>query len=47
MSEVASCMAQVLRDPGNEETLAAVRKRVSVLTSKFPLYSWKQATVIA
>ena len=47
MSEVASCIAQVLRDPASESNLADVRRRVQGLTSRFPLYSWKQATVPA
>ena len=45
MSEVASCIAQVLGDISSEENLAAVRRRVKALTDKFPLYSWKFSTV--
>ena len=45
MSEVAACIAQVLRDPASEDNLAAVRRRVKTLTDKFPLYSWKFSTV--
>lgn len=47
MREVASCIAGVLRDPQSEENLAAVRRRVGTLTSRFPLYSWKQTAVSA
>jgi glycine hydroxymethyltransferase len=47
MKEVASCIAQVLRDPQSEDNLAAVRTRVGALTSRFPLYSWKHAAVTA
>ena len=43
MLEVASMIAQVLSDPESEATLAAVRRRVTVLTDKYPLYSWKLA----
>ncbi len=47
MKEVAALIAQVLEAPASEENLAAVRKRVSVLTGKYPLYSWKQAAAAA
>jgi glycine hydroxymethyltransferase len=47
MTEVAALIAQVLREPASEENLAAVRRRVGVLTEKFPLYSWKLSTVNA
>jgi glycine hydroxymethyltransferase len=42
MQEVASCIADVLRNIGSEETLAAVRERVEALTSRFPLYGWRR-----
>ena len=45
MREVASCIAQVLANHSSEENLAAVRARVKKLTDRFPLYSWKNATV--
>jgi glycine hydroxymethyltransferase len=45
MAEVASCIAQVLREPASQENLAAVQRRVKALTDKFPLYSWKFSTV--
>jgi len=41
MREVASLIAVVLRDIASEETRAAVRSRVEVLTQRFPLYAWK------
>jgi glycine hydroxymethyltransferase len=47
MSEVASCIAQVLRDHLSADNLAAVRRRVKALTDRFPLYSWKLNTVHA
>jgi glycine hydroxymethyltransferase len=48
MQEVASCIADVLRDAalGNansEATIAGVRGRVEALTARFPLYSWRRA----
>jgi glycine hydroxymethyltransferase len=45
MREVGSCIAQVLGDHANQDNLAAVRQRVKQLTDRFPLYSWKGATV--
>jgi glycine hydroxymethyltransferase len=47
MREVASVIAEVLRDTQNEEVIAAVRHRVGLLTDRFPLYSWKQEVVHA
>ncbi len=46
MREVASCIAAVLDRLGGEETalekeIEAVRRRVTALTEKYPLYSWK------
>ena len=41
MREVGNLIAQVFSAPADEANLAAVRKRVQVLTQKFPLYSWK------
>jgi glycine hydroxymethyltransferase len=43
MKEVAALIGQVLEAPASEENLAAVRKRVSALTEKHPLYEWKMA----
>ncbi len=42
MREVASCIAEVLRDVNSLENAAAVRVRVDALTSRFPLYDWKR-----
>jgi glycine hydroxymethyltransferase len=47
MKEIASVIAEVLRDTQNEEVIAAVRKRVGVLTDRFPLYGWKLEAVHA
>jgi glycine hydroxymethyltransferase len=47
MVEVASCIAQVLRDTASEDNLAAVRRRVQALTDRFPLYPWKLAAARA
>ena len=44
MREVASAIAEVLRDPASEETISHVRRRVEALTSRFPLYDWKTQT---
>jgi len=41
MREVASCIAQVVRDVASPENLGGVRRRVKALTDKYPLYSWK------
>jgi glycine hydroxymethyltransferase len=41
MREVASLIAEVLRDTSSERNIAAVRERVEVLTTRFPLYAWK------
>ena len=41
MREVASCISEVLNDVNSEAVIAAVRARVEVLTTRFPLYSWK------
>jgi glycine hydroxymethyltransferase len=41
MREIASLIAQVLASPESEDNLAAVRRRVNVLTERYPLYSWK------
>ena len=45
MLEVGSIIAQVLRDTASEENLSAIRRRVAVLTEKFPLYAWKLSAV--
>jgi glycine hydroxymethyltransferase len=52
MKEVASCIATVLDGLGGEESariaaIAAARKRVAVLTGKFPLYGWKLSSAPA
>jgi glycine hydroxymethyltransferase len=43
MREVASLIAAVLRDLSSQENLAAVRRRVTSLAERYPLYSWKLA----
>jgi glycine hydroxymethyltransferase len=43
MREVASVIADALRNKDSEDALAAVRRRVAALTDRFPLYSWKLA----
>jgi glycine hydroxymethyltransferase len=47
MNEVASCIAQVLRDVASDANLAEVRRRVKVLTDRHPLYQWKTSAVSA
>ncbi len=47
MREVGACIAELLRDRDNEDTIAAVRRRVGALTSRFPLYDWKFETARA
>ena len=42
MREVATLIAQVLDHISSEDALADVRRKVGELTSRFPLYSWKQ-----
>ncbi|HEU5022158.1 MAG TPA: serine hydroxymethyltransferase, partial [Bryobacteraceae bacterium] len=43
MQEVASCIAEVLRNTTSDEAIAAVRQRVQALTDRFPLYTWRRA----
>jgi glycine hydroxymethyltransferase len=43
MREVAGLISDVLRDLNSQETLAAVRRRVTTLVERYPLYSWKLA----
>jgi glycine hydroxymethyltransferase len=47
MREVGALIAEALHDIANEDTLAAVRRRVGVLTDRFPLYGWKRCAAIA
>jgi glycine hydroxymethyltransferase len=42
MREVASCIAEVLKDPASDAAIGSVRGRVEALTSRFPLYEWKR-----
>ncbi len=41
MREVASVIAEVLDNISSPETFASVRRRVTTLVEKFPLYGWK------
>jgi glycine hydroxymethyltransferase len=47
MREVGGLIAEVLSALESEETRAAVRRKVAVLTGKFPLYAWKLNPVVA
>jgi glycine hydroxymethyltransferase len=42
MFEVARLVAETLRDPSSEATLAGVRRKVAELVERFPLYAWKR-----
>ena len=43
MRETGSLIAEVLNNIGSQDTLASVRRRVSKLVERFPLYGWKLA----
>ncbi len=43
MREVASLIAEVLDNIASPDTFAAVRRRVTTLAERFPLYGWKLA----
>jgi glycine hydroxymethyltransferase len=47
MREVAALIARVLENVSDEGVLAEVRRRVSALTERFPLYGWKLAGAAA
>jgi glycine hydroxymethyltransferase len=47
MREVAVLIALVLHDLNSEETRASVRRRVTNLAERFPLYGWKLARATA
>jgi glycine hydroxymethyltransferase len=47
MLEVASVIAETLNNLKSEDALAAVRRRVTALTDRFPLYAWKLNPVSA
>lgn len=42
---VGNLIAEVLNDVSSEENIINVRKKVTELTNRFPLYSWKMAAV--
>jgi glycine hydroxymethyltransferase len=43
MREVGGLIVRVLENAANEGVLEDVRRRVSMLTERFPLYAWKLA----
>lgn len=45
--EVADLIAQTLNNIADEQNLAQVRQKVTALTDRFPLYSWRLATAAA
>ena len=47
MREVSELIGMVIANPSADDTLATVRRRVSALTDKFPLYAWKMANAHA
>jgi glycine hydroxymethyltransferase len=47
MREVGALISEVLHHIADEQTIAAVRQKVGVLTARFPLYNWKLDTVRA
>lgn len=47
MAEVAELIAETLSNLSSEDRLAQVRRRVSAITERFPLYSWKLNAVPA
>jgi glycine hydroxymethyltransferase len=47
MREVAALITTVLRDLNSQETRASVRRRVTNLVERFPLYGWKLARATA
>jgi glycine hydroxymethyltransferase len=47
MQEVAGLITKVLENIANEDVLAEVRRKVGVLTERFPLYAWKLRTAMA
>jgi glycine hydroxymethyltransferase len=47
MREVASLIAELLDNIGSEETHASVRRRVTTLAERYPLYGWKLAGATA
>ncbi len=46
MKEVGRLVASVLNDVKSEQALAQARRGVGELTSKFPLYAWKQQQAV-
>jgi glycine/serine hydroxymethyltransferase len=47
MREVGALIAEVLTQITSAETLASVRRRVTHLAERYPLYGWKLARTIA
>jgi glycine hydroxymethyltransferase len=47
MRQVASLIAEAMNGVQSKETLLAVRRRVTELADRFPLYPWKLASTTA
>ena len=45
MREVASVIAEVVRNINSEDAIQRVRRRVEALTARFPLYPWRRTPV--
>ena len=45
MREVAALIATLLADPASADVQASVRRKVTALTERFPLYAWKLSAV--
>ena len=45
MREVASAIAEVVRNINSEDAIQRVRRRVEALTARFPLYPWRRTPV--
>ena len=45
MREVAAAIAEVVRNINSEDAIQRVRRRVEVLTARFPLYPWRRTPV--
>ena len=43
MREVGELIVRVIENPANQAILAEVRRKVSGLTERFPLYAWRLA----
>ena len=47
MRETGALISEILHNVASQDAIASVRRRVGILTEKFPLYSWKLARAVA